>query len=318
MTTQKSLKRRIRARMAQTGERYTEARAALLGEPTKGEHAERVEAVVLKVNQRSARVRVIGEDGELTFRSGGVWKVVPGHVAELSVSKRWTHRGHAYASGAVEGARVDVPALGLEPLPVEHRGTIDWETYEPFRDPDPYAPLWRELTARPRPAVRFHPIAWEGRAAFERGELDDCPVSDAADLRDMGDVVGARQLLMDVLHDDLRCIDAHAHLGNFVFERRPEEAVVHYEIGVRIGALSLPDDPELCVPWGHIHNRPYLRAMHGYGLCLWRLGRLDEAQAVFERVLTLNPNDNQGVRFCLSDVRSGRTWEDGVDAEATA
>jgi hypothetical protein len=59
-----------------------------------------------------------------------------------------------------------------------------------------------------------------------------------------------------------------------------------------------------------IYNRPFLRCLHGYGLCLWRLGRLAEAQQTFERVLSLNPNDNQGVRFCWEDVRHGRSWED--------
>ena len=50
--------------------------------------------------------------------------------------------------------------------------------------------------------------------------------------------------------------------------------------------------------------------MNGYGLCLWRLGRFDEAGQVFDRMLWLNPSDNQGVRFLVSDVRSRRRWED--------
>jgi hypothetical protein len=43
-----------------------------------------------------------------------------------------------------------------------------------------------------------------------------------------------------------------------------------------------------------------------YGLCLWRLGDFAGAKAVFERMLSFNPNDNQGVRFCWDDVRHGR------------
>jgi tetratricopeptide (TPR) repeat protein len=64
------------------------------------------------------------------------------------------------------------------------------------------------------------------------------------------------------------------------------------------------------LPWGLIDNRPFLRCMHGYGLCLWRLGRFDEAEHVFDRILWLNPTDNQGVRFLIEDVRAGRTWEE--------
>lgn len=55
------------------------------------------------------------------------------------------------------------------------------------------------------------------------------------------------------------------------------------------------------LPWSGLYNRPHLRCLHGYGLCLWRLGRYDEVSAVFERILALNPNDNQGARFCLFD-----------------
>jgi len=31
---------------------------------------------------------------------------------------------------------------------------------------------------------------------------------------------------------------------------------------------------------------------------------------VFERMLALNPNDNQGVRFWLQDVHAGLTWDE--------
>ena len=85
------------------------------------------------------------------------------------------------------------------------------------------------------------------------------------------------RILMDLCESDLRCLDAHAHLGNFVFDIFPERALRHYEVGVRIGEWSLGDRFDGLLPWGHIDNRPFLRCMHGYGLCLWRLGRFDEA-----------------------------------------
>ena len=52
--------------------------------------------------------------------------------------------------------------------------------------------------------------------------------------------------------------------------------------------------------------------LRGSGLCLWRIGRLSEAEAVFARVLALNPVDNQGARFCWADVCQGRTWDEAV------
>jgi hypothetical protein len=78
---------------------------------------------------------------------------------------------------------------------------------------------------------------------------------------------------------------------------------------VRIGQLSLPEGFDGLLPWGRIDNRPFLRCLHGYGLCLWRLGRSDQAAAVFERMLWLNPVDNQGVRGLLPAVRAGEPWQ---------
>jgi hypothetical protein len=80
----------------------------------------------------------------------------------------------------------------------------------------------------------------------------------------------------------------------------------------RIGELSLPPSFDGLLIWGHLFNRPFLRCLHGYALCRWRLGDLAEAQRVFERLLSLNPNDNQGVRFCWEDVLKGRSWDEAT------
>jgi hypothetical protein len=103
-----------------------------------------------------------------------------------------------------------------------------------------------------------------------------------------------------------------------VFDRFPARAIVHYEIGVRIGELSLPQPFAGVLMWSRLYNRPFLRCLHGYGLCLWRLGRTDEATLVFERMMALNPNDNQGARFCWFDVRNGLTWDEAQERDDRA
>lgn len=325
MTAHRDLKSIIRARQLKTGESYTAARghvmrerAALLGQPTDGAQAvplDHVEAVVLKVNQRSARVRVLGEDEPITFRSSDASDVVPGHLVTLVVDRRWRWRD-AYASGRIEDPRIDVERLGLVPLPLRGGELLDLRrSYEPYRRPEPYAPLWRRLTAKPRPSFEMDPIAW---GLLPGMDPEDNPTCDAAELAAAGDREGARKLLMNVLCRDLRCIDAHAHLGNLEFDHDPEQAILHYEIGMRIGELSLPDGFDGVLLWGQLENRPFLRCLHGYGLCLWRRGQLAAAEQVFERMLSLNPNDNQGVRACWDDVRRGRTWDEAQAAELDA
>lgn len=321
MTASKDLKKRIRERQARTGESYTTARIHVLGEqmevraPTTSEST-RHEAVVLKVNETSARVRILGEEGQLTFRSGdvnGVDPIVPGHVVTLLVDKRWTWRSDAYASGKVESARIDIPRLGLTPLPLDGGELEDIREYsEPVRGQDAYSKLWRKLTAKPRPSYEFDGLAW---GAFPDDDPEDNPTCDAAELREVGRVAEARALLMDTLGRDLRVLDAHAGLGNMVFDRSPKIALLHYEIGVRIGELSLPPDFDGLLVWGRLYNRAFLRCLHGYGLCLWRLGDFAGAKATFERILSLNPDDNQGIRFCWADVRARRSWEEAQAEE---
>ncbi len=140
-------------------------------------------------------------------------------------------------------------------------------------------------------------------------QWDSDPITESNDRKDAGDVEGARDILRRLLEADLRCLDAHAHLGNMVFDRWPEEAMRHYEIGVRIGELSLGDAFDGVLAWGLIDNRPFLRCLHGYALCLWRLGRFAEAERVLERMLWLNPSDNQGARFLLPAVQAREAWE---------
>ena len=93
------------------------------------------------------------------------------------------------------------------------------------------------------------------------------PISKSNDLKDAGDFAGAYKILMEAVSFDLRCLDAHAHLGNFVFEHSPQEAVRHYEVGIQICELSLGDGFDGVLQWGLIGDRPFLRS--GYASGVW-------------------------------------------------
>ena len=216
--------------------------------------------------------------------------------------------GHArhYAVGRIERVWTDVPALGLHPLPLEDQGEYDLnEIHEPFEPTDPYGEMWFRFASKPRRVFELSGIAWGAGVGVRPTDNETCLVADAAEMRDP---TSARKPLMKALAADLRCIDAHAHLGNMAFHHRPEDVITHYDIAIRIAELSLPPDFQELLPWGFIYNRPFLRAFHGYGLCLWRLGQAENARGVFERILSLNPADHQGVRFCWNDIRNGHPW----------
>ena len=48
--------------------------------------------------------------------------------------------------------------------------------------------------------------------------------------------------------------------------------------------------------WGFLENRPFLRLYQSFGWQLMKRGQVEEALAVSENILVMNPNDNQGVR----------------------
>jgi hypothetical protein len=94
-------------------------------------------------------------------------------------------------------------------------------------------------------------------------DFDSDPIIEASERGEAGDPVGAREILMKLLAEDLRCLDAHAHLGNLEFKYGAKQALRHYEIGVAIGTLSLGTSFDGVLPWGLIDNRPFLRCLHG-------------------------------------------------------
>jgi tetratricopeptide (TPR) repeat protein len=109
--------------------------------------------------------------------------------------------------------------------------------------------------------------------------------------------------------------DAWVHLGNRRFDDgRVVEALAHYERGQAAAEARTVGDPARYPGpfWGDVDSRPFMRALHGRGLCLWRLERRDDARQVFAWMLELNPNDNQGVRFLLHDLDEGLSWEESA------
>ena len=264
-----------------------------------------MELVVLSVRERAARCRLLHHGHEVTLRAAGLWGVVPGQIVTITPRKQWRYGNHPYVSGQIESARIDVSSLGLKPLRLESFG--EWDPAEEYwGEEDEPVPAW----ALPLIAGGRRPLL-EMEQVLPGDDPDDDwdPIIESNELREAGDGAAARKILMDLCQSDLRCLDAHAHLGNAVFDDSPEIALRHYEVGLRIGELSLDDAFDGVLSWGLIDNRPFLRCLHGYGLCLWRLNRRDEAAALFRRILWLNPADNQGIRFLAHRLASGESWQ---------
>jgi len=72
---------------------------------------------------------------------------------------------------------------------------------------------------------------------------------------------------------------------------------------------EMNETKEKILYWGVLETRPYMRSLHGLGICNYKLGNkklepnlLDESLKIFNKMLKLNPNDNQGIRYLIPDV----------------
>lgn len=244
---------------------------------------------------------------------------VSGEIFALEIERSWIFGHTRYVKGLVTASRLDVERLELEPLRIEEGGPWDPED-EGWLFEEPEHPLYEQIRAAgERPTFEMEQILPEDAVEL-RWEED--PIVEAAELAAAGAVGEAVEILEELLAVDLRCLDAHAHLGNFESRSRwpgaLDRAERHYRVGVAIGELTLGADFQGLLPWGLIDNRPFLRCLHGFGLCLWRRNDLSAAAEVFRRMLWLNPDDNQGASFLLATVEEGRSWEEVVAEEERA
>ncbi|MEO3976975.1 hypothetical protein [Streptomyces sp. CAU 1734] len=197
----------------------------------------------------------------------------------------------------------------------------------PQKDTEIAARWWLEQLAEDGVLPRFRmPDPYPGRA--------ELPLDAALDtMRATGDVDGYEDELRRVVAAEPRDVDAYAHLGSLALQRHDgdfgdliswvgpttaerrrhlKEALAWYEAAVAVGEASLPMIFHGRLPWSETDNRPFLRAVQGLALTLWRLGRFNSAERVLLTLLYLNPNDNQGAREVLADVRAHRRWHPGI------
>jgi tetratricopeptide (TPR) repeat protein len=127
----------------------------------------------------------------------------------------------------------------------------------------------------------------------------------------MGDRSLASRYFRKTLKLDPMHADAHNHLGIAALDRRRfKEAEVHFTNAIQGGERGIEREGRK-VLWGNIDNRPYLRGLGNLAILRRRQKRYEDALEIHERLLKLNPDDNQGVRFLVPEElhRLGRLDE---------
>jgi len=138
------------------------------------------------------------------------------------------------------------------------------------------------------------------------------------ELYEGGNLGEAESIFRAVLAQMPDHLDAIHHLAMVLSETGlPNKARDLWEQTVRIGHKAFPQDFEIegdLLEWGWLENRPFLRCLHGLALASYKEGETKEALKLFQELLSLNPNDNQGVRAMAIEAlfKLGR-FEDALE-----
>ena len=300
------LKRKVEHRLTSFGGKDNQAFVDRLAGQKK------VDLLALAVKRTGIRCRTLDTGEPVTFRPGtGIRNEAEAHILTVKPGKVWVYNGTVYMSGQILGMRLDIPALKLVPLKLKDEGL--WDPKEEYwgEEGEPVMDCFKPIIAAgPRPCFEME----QNLPGFDADDFDSDPIGQAVDLYEKGKAEESFRILHKCLEQDLRVLDAHAHLGNWCFGDGSraflaERAQKNYAAGVAIGELSLGPTFNGVLPWGMIDNRPFLRCLHGLGLCHWALEDFKKARGIFERMLWLNPSDNQGARFLLNQVNAGFNYK---------
>jgi len=116
-------------------------------------------------------------------------------------------------------------------------------------------------------------------------------------------VTKGKKLVKQALELDPNNADAYIYLASV--EKDLDKAIVMYEKAIKAGEKTLGKkffkEEKGCF-WGFLETRPYMRAKAGLADCLIAKKEVDKAIEIYEEMLELNPNDNQGIRYLLSTL----------------
>ena len=116
-----------------------------------------------------------------------------------------------------------------------------------------------------------------------------------------GDRTTACRLFRKAVKLDPCHSEANNHLGIERMERGQLGAAErHFLAAIEGGERNVVREVGQ-VRWGFLENRPFLRALGNLALLRRRQERYREAVEIWERLLFLNPNDNQGIRWLLGE-----------------
>ncbi|MBI2938534.1 MAG: tetratricopeptide repeat protein [Thaumarchaeota archaeon] len=113
----------------------------------------------------------------------------------------------------------------------------------------------------------------------------------------------AERKLVKIIESSPHAFDAYSQLAYILWEcKQTKEAIELLKEGFSKAKELFPKGFVLGaskLPWGVLENRPFLRMYGSLGVRYWDLGDFTAAKKIFEDIVEMNPDDNQGVRELL-------------------
>jgi tetratricopeptide (TPR) repeat protein len=173
--------------------------------------------------------------------------------------------------------------------------SIEWHPKEPT-SVDGSEPALPEGAIR---VVRVGELEWEFQTPRLTDEAYD-RLHAAIEHYWAGEDVTAEATYRALIRDYPEFIDAHHHLALLLsYTGRTDEAYDIWHAATQLGLQHLPEPVlkgEEEIPWVFIDNRPFLRAYHALGLEYRMREAHTLALKVWQRMLSMNSDDNQGIR----------------------
>jgi len=222
--------------------------------------------IVLKLNNMGYRTRELETGKIVSVQSAIDFKTFELDTITVEIEKEWEFKKTFFVAGTIIKSELILENIDIPPLEYDK---VNIHGYE-FKDYTGYG--------------------------FFRPNVD--PIVEAIEMepKDRYDALGR---LWEKLP---QCIDALVQMGNMSFDstRAFRSAFNCYSGAIYIAEQRLPLDDEAQFLWNSLNNRPYLRALLGLTLWHWKNGDFDKAVVLADKILMLNPGDNQGARFILA------------------
>ena len=148
----------------------------------------------------------------------------------------------------------------------------------------------------------FHAGEWVFHDPAITPDIDE-EFDNALETDSQGNPQDAERIVRGIVRKCPNHIDALHHLSIWIEERGDTlTAYAFCQAAVAVGLHAIPRDfhwDRSHLPWGHLDNRPFLRAYHALAIHRIEHHAWDAAIEILGRLLRVNPNDNQGARYEL-------------------